>query len=524
MKKTLLRLTALSCILALFTCLMSGLTLAVGGTCGDGLEWSYDNGNITVSGEGEMDDYADISETPWADLSMHITGVTVSDGVRSIGSCAFSDLYNLTRVSLGSGLRRIGDMAFSDCHILADVKLPDGLTSIGEAAFASDYAIEHITVPASVSYIGAGAFSDMSSLAEIAVESGSEYFTASDGALYDIGVSELYACPGGKTGSFIMPDTVRSIADYALMGCKISSLNMPASLKTIGEAAFSLCSELRHIIIPRGVVSIGESAFTECSALSSISVVNANTHYSAFDGILYSADRSTLVCYPMGKEGKTFTVPDTVKSINGYGFAYSMLENVTVGDSVEEIGSYAFLLCEKLRRVNVGGGIVTVGDYAFSNCIELTELVLPASCETVGTGAFAWCEKLESVTLNSPAYVGSAAFFWCTNLKRVEFLCDAPSDVGDDLFYACEDAMIYYPAGCAGWTTPLWHNYLTTPIGGAPSSGDVNSDGKVNNVDLVSLARFVVGLGEINEAAADMDGSGVVNNTDLVMLARKIVL
>jgi hypothetical protein len=84
--------------------------------------------------------------------------------------------------------------------------------------------------------------------------------------------------------------------------------------------------------------------------------------------------------------------------------------------------------------------------------------------------------------------------------------------------------MIYYPADAAGWSTPTWHGYLTTPMtGGNAHKGDLDGNGEVNNADLVLLARFIVGLGQVSIDTADMDGNGRVDNSDLVTLARHIV-
>lgn len=56
--------------------------------------------------------------------------------------------------------------------------------------------------------------------------------------------------------------------------------------------------------------------------------------------------------------------------------------------------------------------------------------------------------------------------------------------------------------------------------------GDVNLDGRVSNADVITLARYLVGLTEFNEdqlELADIDGNGAISNIDLVKLARSIV-
>ena len=60
----------------------------------------------------------------------------------------------------------------------------------------------------------------------------------------------------------------------------------------------------------------------------------------------------------------------------------------------------------------------------------------------------------------------------------------------------------------------------------APTPGDLNGDGEVDNVDLVMLARYNVALQTLDETqlkAADLNGDTRVDNLDLVSLARFIV-
>jgi hypothetical protein len=60
----------------------------------------------------------------------------------------------------------------------------------------------------------------------------------------------------------------------------------------------------------------------------------------------------------------------------------------------------------------------------------------------------------------------------------------------------------------------------------APKKGDVNGDRRVDNADLIMIARYLVNLVEFDEnqmELADYNDDGIVNNTDLVLIARAIV-
>ena len=109
----------------------------VSGECGGALTWSLaENGALTISGKGEMDDYADENTQPWAAYAAEIRAVKVEKDVQSIGDCAFfGDYENLEEISLPDTLERIGEQAFEGCEKLEKVELPESLTEIGKDAF-----------------------------------------------------------------------------------------------------------------------------------------------------------------------------------------------------------------------------------------------------------------------------------------------------------------------------------------------------------------------------------------------------
>ena len=106
------------------------------GECGD-LAWSLgENGEITISGKGEMVNYAAGNSQPWASYAQEIRSVVVEEDVTTVGSAAFyGDYVNLKYVSLPDTLTRIGDQAFRGCKALEKLALPEALTEIGANAF-----------------------------------------------------------------------------------------------------------------------------------------------------------------------------------------------------------------------------------------------------------------------------------------------------------------------------------------------------------------------------------------------------
>lgn len=102
--------------------------------CGEDLYWSYDDGVLTISGTGAMDDF---EEAPWGMYREEIRTVLLSGAVTTVGANAFWDYDALERVEFGGSLREIGTKAFKSCDSLTSVTLPSAFRRFGEESFMS---------------------------------------------------------------------------------------------------------------------------------------------------------------------------------------------------------------------------------------------------------------------------------------------------------------------------------------------------------------------------------------------------
>ena len=140
--------------------------------------------------------------------------------------------------------------------------------------------------------------------------------------------------------------SVTSIGNGAFHNCNcesLTSIDLPEGLTSIGNNAFSACSYLKSIEIPSSVIEIGTGAFINCDNLISINADEENEYYCSEDGVLFNKNKTTLICYPLGKTNTTYVIPDTV-TIIGY-CAFFGVDNVTITDipdSVTSIGMWAF--------------------------------------------------------------------------------------------------------------------------------------------------------------------------------------
>jgi formylglycine-generating enzyme required for sulfatase activity len=304
----------------------------------------------------------------WAFESCNgLTSVTIGNGVTSIGSGMFYGCTGLTSVSIPNSVRNIVDWAFGNCTGLTSVSIPNSVRNIGRGVFSGCTSLTSITIPDGVTSIGEYAFSYCPSLIEISVNAINSSYSSVDGVLLDKGQLTVIQCPGGRTATFTIPDSVTRIGNSAFWGCRsltgvtignsvttigegafhgcasLTDIGIPDSVTTIEYRAFGGCTGLTSITIPNRVTNIADGAFAGCSGLTSIEVAALNPIYSSFAGVLFNKHQTDLLYCPEGRS--TVIVPESVTSIRQIAFGF----------------------CGALRAVYFFGNAPTMTDGVFGN-------------------------------------------------------------------------------------------------------------------------------------------------------------
>ena len=274
MKKPLALLLSLVFLLALLPAGASAADVIAGGECGaegNNLTWTVDaDGVLTIEGTGAMADFR-FSGAPWQSYASSEGGegflksVVISDGVTSIGNCAFSGCSSVERISIPGSVTSVGESAFAYCTGLTSIVIPPSVTAISEDMFAYCFFLVSVSIPDTVTSIGRSAFGYCMELAE---------------------------------------------------------LTLPNSLTGIGDLAFYGCHGLKSVTIPAAVASIGRGAFWNCGKLAEIAVDPGSAGYSSLDGVLFDKALTTLIQCPGGKTGAC-SIPASVASIGEGAFSYS---------------------------------------------------------------------------------------------------------------------------------------------------------------------------------------------------------
>ena len=186
--------------------------------------------------------------------------------VKNIASRAFSETP-ITSLVINEGVESIGKEAFSNCRQLATVTLPSSLSIIDDAAFRDCSRLGSVVIPSGVNTIGMSAFGGCKVLKSLDVAADNEKFESRGcNAVIERESNTLVV---GCLGT-VIPESVTAIGQEAFINLDIKELNIPSSVKTIGENAFNSCHQLTEVVLPEGLETLSNTAFHSCSGLTLI--------------------------------------------------------------------------------------------------------------------------------------------------------------------------------------------------------------------------------------------------------------
>lgn len=420
-----------------------------------------------------------------ANVSEYIIG----NSVTTIGNSAFYDCTGMTSVTIGNSVSNIANSAFANCSglsevhisdlatwcnitfenllanplytahnlylnddIVSDLIIPENVTSIGNYAFNGCTCIVSLTVPKSVTNIGNNVFDNCNNLMAIVwcPKTLIDYSSASNAPFYNI---------RNQINSFILGDEVRTIPAFLCYGMSnILSVIFPNSVKIIGENAFDGCSRIDSLIIDSNIQSIGLGAFTHCSNLN-VLTLNSNIITSK----TYT-DEGNL-CDIFGKQVFKCSIGDSVTNIGDFAFfdCYSLTE-LKIGKNLRNIGEWAFYDCNlttvflnsdsfvsemyfkdsfgqlqsrKVQTVIIGDDVTTIGHHFFSGCEYIKSIQISENVTNIEQYAFMSCFALQSVNIpQNVTHISEGTFDDCRNLTSI-ILPSGVTSIGNFAFAGC---------------------------------------------------------------------------------------
>lgn len=319
---------------------------------------------------------------PYAYAATRIESVSLPSSLEEIGEYAFygSRLSNIIQPAQ-SMMKVIKEYAFAECVALTSAVISAAMEEIGARAFYNCFALETVDFLSDYCQIGYQAFQN------------SQWYSTKSGLIY-AGTTLLgYSGQVPEGYNLIVAEGTTDIAANAFEAqAQLSSVSIPASVKTVGDAAFKNCINLTQVSF------IGESLLEEI----------AN---QLFYNCLALAD---------------FAIPSNVKKIGNQAFynckAFLMVA-FGANSLLTEIGDSAFSM-SGIISAHLPSALKKIGNGAFSDCISMTAINFAYTdrLEYIGDNAF-YKDKnavFNKTTFNNLTHIGAEAFYGCEKLTAVQ--------------------------------------------------------------------------------------------------------
>ncbi len=362
----------------------------------------------SITSDGITYDVTHIEPSAFKNKSTIKTVEIEENSKLTIAGSSFQRCTNLESVVIGLGVESIESNTFYNCSKLTKVVLPETLKTIGISAFQGCKALSEVNL------------SDCTSL--------------------------------------------ESIAANAFSSTGLKSVNLPDSLRIIGNMAFASSSSLMNVVLGENLESIGTAVFTGCSftaitipskltdlhdgdmtfsaiwpsTIRSITIADGNPNYhSESSGAVYNSAGS-IIFFDRMKTGDFSTssnieagafqyckldsikVLDGATSIGKNAFSYSEIKTLVIADSVTSIGTYICSSCKALTSVSLPDNINEL-EGTFSSCSSLHEVKLPEKLVTLGTGTFSGCKSLTGIELPEGLETIGVMCFMNSGLESISF-------------------------------------------------------------------------------------------------------
>lgn len=331
------------------------------GMNGDNITWVLDDdGTLTLSGSGKMNNYdEDFPTPPWYEYVDKIFKLSINEGVTSIGDYAFMDCNKLSIVTISNSVEHINNNAFYYCTNLSTVIMGNSIENIGDYVFYKCSGLTSVTIPNSVTSVGRNAFGYCKNLTSITIGNSVENI-AGDAFWYCHKLKSVHISSLDNWCNINFATATSNPLAYAghlfLDNEEIYDLIIPNTVTSIGNYTFCYGAGFNSITIPSSVKSIGNESFERCFPL----VLTNNS-----------------LCYSENNWGCTLV--DEI--IDGMKIKDHQLV-IYVGDTTS---------------INIPNFITTIGDRAFVLYAELTSLTIPESVTNIEDGAFLGCYNLDEI-------------------------------------------------------------------------------------------------------------------------------
>lgn len=261
-------------------------------------------------------------------------------------------------------------------------------------------------------------------------------------------------------GNITIPETVDysertfhviRIGEKAFLSSGITGVELPHSILTVGEYAFSYCWQLNSIKIPSSINSFEHGAFGGCSNLNNVEIEDAETQLSmpwnewqVNNSSYFNNCNLTSVYYGRNVSYRQGEVYD------GLFWNQNNLRNVVIGPFVTILDGDLFKKCQALETIDIPANVKTIGRSTFEDCSSLKDVIFHEGLQEIWSIAFKNCKAIDKLLLPSTlTSIGSEAFVGCTSITKVYSKILEPFDIAESTFagIAYLNSVLYVPIG-----------------------------------------------------------------------------
>ena len=264
-----------------------------------------------------------------------------------------------------------------------DVAVPENVTKISSMVFTDNDDASNITsvsIPENTVKIESGTFINCKNLRQIIVDAKNKQFISENGILFNKDKTILLTYPAGKVGSYIIPNTVNRVNEYAFYNCiGLDNIGIPSSVTVIGGEAFWRTG-LVFLEIPRTVNTIESNAFSNCEKLVNVSIPS---NLKLFSGACFM---NTPWLANKRKENKYVVINSILVDCTIAGPKIKVPNNV----KVISYGVYSFEdeNAVLISEIYIPEGVTTIQDGAFTLAGNIKKITIPKSVKKIGDSCF----------------------------------------------------------------------------------------------------------------------------------------
>jgi len=222
--------------------------------------------------------------------------------------------HDLKSAVLHPNTRLIAPDAFYRCFKLKEITFNEGLQTINQNAFSDCFELTKIEIPSSVIFIDLQAFNGCCKIKSIKVDPRNTVYDSKNNCNAIIKTNDNTLVKGCiKT---VIPPQIEKIGPYAFHGCEMEEIQIPSTVKEIGEAAFENCFYLENINLPKSLKKI--------------------------DSLVFSGN----------KRIKELIIPEGVEEIGEYAFMLMQcVEKINLPYSLKKMNPNNFIYCDNLKTI-----------------------------------------------------------------------------------------------------------------------------------------------------------------------------